>query len=382
MCWHYPLIRHVRTLYRTVHMQDVLVLACQHLLGPQYLMFRSFVKLGLKPRNCIVTGKGYSTNFQVYRKLRNSGFRINPQSGGFSREEPFDTWFERTSKEFVGNELASRNLDQYRKIVLLDDGGFLHTVCADLLRGRENVASVEQTSSGHDRVMALGLPFNLLSIARSYLKQRREAPYIANSACLSIVKHLEGRKKRNPKILVLGLGTIGRQVLGRLKLFEGQDAFGFDRNIDAVYDKGPIPLLDARRCILRNWDKVLERVSEFDVIIGASGRQLFDEMLIPKLHPFVSLISLSSSDREFPAVYFRRGNKGGIHDDYYLGNQCLVNGGFPINFHGNYHEMPAREIELTIACLTAAVLHQSQLDEESFPFAITASRLESMWKPE
>jgi hypothetical protein len=380
MNWHYPLISEVRDMYRDVDLSKVLLFACQHLLGSQYEMFTSLVKMGLKPKNCVIAGKPYSTNTQVFEDLQKAGFIVAPWSTEFAREEPFDVWFERKLDTFIGGELQRRWLCRYKRIVILDDGGFLHTVCNRHLKRSSKTAGVEQTSSGDTRVRALGLPYSVLSLARSYIKQRHEAPYIGKHACQRIVEHLEKRGKDKPRILVQGLGTVGRQILGRLKWLGNYDAYGCDKSLGAVSHFGTVQWLRHQEHVL-HYSEATRRLSEFDVIVGASGSALLDETQIENLHPAVSLISVSSSDREFPATYFRKESLGGIHDDYYRGDRCLVNAGFPITFQGNYHEVPEREIELTVACLMAAVLTQAQ-PWRDFPFAIAAARLQGMWEPE
>ena len=239
-------------------------------------------------------------------------------------------------------------------------------MCNKLFGDSKNIVGVEQTSSGDTSIVENNIRYDVMSIARWFEKQTHEAPHIGEHAVERILRHIEQRKKQSPKILVLGLGTIGRQVAGRLLVgnigtLRAADAF---KKLLGPGAKNPLRNAAAgflmRSNALIPLTAALDTIGEYDVIIGASGSRLFDEDMLESLHPEVSLISVSSSDREFPALAFRRGQEGNIHDDYYLDERCLVNGGFPITFYGNRFEVEPRKIEITIALLQMAVLHAAK----------------------
>jgi hypothetical protein len=68
---------------------------------------------------------------------------------------------------------------------------------------------------------------------------------------------------------------------------------------------------------------------------------------------------MSSSDREFPAIYLRMAAppNHSLHADSAYKNIVLVNGGFPITFKGNRCESSPAEMEKTMALLYGSVLH-------------------------
>jgi len=380
--WNYPLLKEVEAVYKSVDLSDVLVLACQHLLGAQYRMFSGLLKLGLRPKNCVVIGKNYSSNSTVISKLQTLGVKLAPFSSAaaFDPEQSFDVWFNRQLLEYVGNELSNRRLEDYRKIVVLDDGAHLHAVCNTLLAGRERVAGVEQTSSGHNRIRSLGIFYPVLSVAKWWTKINLESPLIAELACSRIAAHLAACSKRFPNVLVLGLGPIGRQTAGKLTFLDAVGSIScYDPASAALRDNGAVRFLENRGEILTP-ENLRDRASQFEVIVGATGQETFGEETIANLHPEVSLISVSSSDREFPAVPFRRGQNKGIHEDFYLGRRCLVNGGFPITFYGNYDEMEPKRIELTVASLQLAVLSAAG-NADGFPVhpPYLLNRLATSW---
>ena len=73
------------------------------------------------------------------------------------------------------------------------------------------------------------------------------------------------------------------------------------------------------------------------------------------------LVSMSSADREFPAVYVRKNAGGknahvGVHQDVIWDNLVLINNGFPITFKGKRYESTPKEIEKTIGLLYGSTL--------------------------
>ncbi|HEY1074664.1 MAG TPA: hypothetical protein VGE59_03130 [Patescibacteria group bacterium] len=368
--WQYPLLHRLTELYgEGKPMSNVLLIACQHLLGTQYEMVTSLYRLGLKPSNCILIGKNYSANREIVRQLHQDGCKVAPFSESFDPDQPFDTWFGRHVRDYLRKQLWWRGMWPYRKIVVLDDGGLLHEVCNTLPSWYHRaMAGVEQTTSGDTKIKKAGMKYPVRSIARTHYKQYDEAPYIAEHAYERILSHMKTRKKGASKVLVLGLGTIGRNVAGRFWR-DGHNVYAADATPGKTLAYGACQLLRNKGCVLSVSD-AYSRLKEFDVIVGATGTSLFDESVVPTLHPEVSLVSVSSSDREFPAPYFRRGVAGSVHEDYYCGGRCLVNGGFPITFGGNYHEVAPEHIELTVATLMASVLDAVAPEQQYFQYVI------------
>lgn len=388
MSWRYPLMRHLESHYREARLRDVLLIACQHLLGSQYRMFSGLLNMGLPPENCIIVGKNYSTNTRVFNWLRRDGaihnrrVTVAPFSATFEPNQPFDSWFARELTEFVGNELAQRQLKNYRHIIVLDDGGHLNMLCKSLLAKCPNAYGIEQTSSGERQLREVDMPYDWLSIARWYTKQLLEAPLIGEHAAHRITSHLTQRSKNNPRILAMGLGTIGRQTAARLTVNGVGSVFACDPKADLggeVLYNGAMNVFRCHGGQLLSCADALESIGTFDAIIGATGTPALNESTIERLHPEVSLISLSSSDREFPAVAFRKNKPGTVHDDYWLEQRCLVNGGFPITFDGKYYAIPPDKIELTIASLQLVILNTITEGEFCSDLSIMRGRLENMW---
>ena len=352
-------------------LDDVLVLACQHLLGTQLMMFRILLWSGLKPENCIIVGKAYSTNIGVYRRLLKWGCVVSPLSRSFSREESFDDWFPKHLFEFVGDELSRRDLSQYRKIIVLDDGGFLHACVARLSLDWDKVVGIEQTSSGWHRLQRSSLPFVWHSIARHDYKLKDEAVVIGDLVGKRIQQHITRRCKYDPLILVMGLGAIGQQT-ARVLIEKGYRVVCTDKRTLCEDELLPVLISDA---VILTHEEVIQHLSTFEVIVGATGDQVLRVEDITNLNPAVSLLSASSSDREFPASLFRQGSSGSIHADYYIGERCLVNGGFPITFYGNRHEVTPQRIQVTIAMLASILFAVTSEQSEAIPL-----ELNTLWR--
>ena len=157
-----------------------------------------------------------------------------------------------------------------------------------------------------------------------------------------IVEHLRQRELERPKILIVGnQGYIGKKLQELLQLKE-YDVVGYDIKVRRLPEEG---------------------LEVFDVIIGTTGIPSITELEIVRTKETVSLISLSSSDREFPTLLFRKEGTN-LHQDHYLGQRCLVNSGFPITFYGNYHELPPNQIEITCSLLLLGVFKASLNNED------------------
>jgi hypothetical protein len=342
-------------------------------------MFEMFFTKGLRPENCLIIGKNYSTNLEVFNELSHHGCRISSSSICFEPTISFDEWFTTTLKECIAMEFAALDISKFEKILLLDDGGFLHLFMNDTYPNLTNVYGVEQTSSGHHRIHEKNVKFPWVSVARSFHKLQFETPYIGKLGAHRIKEHLKDRGNPDPHILCVGLGPIGKNIAGQLD-HEGYLCECVDvRDLTShEINSGALMKLVERNRILTH-AHVIQKLSYYDVIIGCTGKNILKPEDIGLLHPQVSLISMSSSDREFPAVAFRT-NGGAIHNNYYQGKRCLVNGGFPITFWGKRNCIPPQQIEFTIALLAINILSLARNAAISPTMEIESIR--QLWQPD
>jgi len=328
MDYNYPLLKKVFNHYKKhkKDVSDIYLVCCQHLLEPQSKMFELFVSFGFNPSKIIVLGKVYSTNNDILNEIRQIGIKVlQPKFSSIS----FDDEHRRNCKKVLGLVPVDS------KVIILDDGAELIQVFIGAKR--EVIFAVEQTSSGFRKLEKDFLPFPVVNVARSTTKLVQESPLVARQCFELIGKYILENKINKPSILVVGLGPIGEAIL---EIFEQNQYIvsGFDikhRHSDLV------------SVILNN---------KPNVIIGATGSSILQKEDITNLisNKLLYLISVSSSDREFPVVSFRKG--GEIHEDIVYKNITFANNGFPITFKGNRNELTPVEIEKTICLLSGAVI--------------------------
>lgn len=328
MDYDYPLLNKVFSYYKNIphEVGGIYLVCCQHLLEPQLKMFELFIDFGFKPENIIVLGKIYSSNTGVISELESKGIRVfQPTFSGIS----FDDEHSKNCK------MVSDTIPNDAKVIILDDGAEMIKTFSNL---QHNVLfAVEQTSSGFRKLENVDVLFPVINVARSDTKLIQESPFIARLCFERINEYFTKEKITNLSILLVGLGPIGEAILEIFK----QNNFtvdGFDIKhghkdlLSVIHTKNP------------------------DVIIGATGSSILsaedieNSLSNKRLH----LISVSSSDREFPVAHFRKNTD--IHTDVQYKNVTFVNNGFPITFKGNRLEGTPTEMEKTMCLLGGSVI--------------------------
>ena len=327
-------------------MSDFRIYSCQHLLAPQYEMYKMFIDFGFKPEHIFALGKAYSSNKDVVNDLKKLGIKVfQPDFSGIS----FDLEHTNNCKN-----LALKISDSGKNIIL-DDGGQLIFVSKD-----KNISfAVEQTSSGFRKLKGVTINFPVTNVARSKTKLTQESPIIARIIFERIKTYLIDNSIISPKFLIIGLGPIGDSVL-QILTEENYKVKGFD-------------VETAKENILLHI-----KSEKPDIIIGATGSSVFneDDLVLLESEHIYHLISVSSSDREFPVVSFRKDQV--IHGDVRYKNFVFVNNGFPITFKGNKYESTPVEIEKTIALLMGSVLHGAVQGAKGEGFVDVPQELESL----
>jgi len=179
-----------------------------------------------------------------------------------------------------------------------------------------------------------------MNVARSAWKLEKEPAFIAQD-CIEKIDRFTAKLPYR-KAFVVGLGPIGGAIEKHLKN-EGLDVYGFD--------------------VLLGHTDLVSKILEIkpSLIIGATGSQILTEHELEMMTTFnqnVYLVSVSSSDREFPVVGHRNGqNADDVHVSTTYKNITFVNNGFPVNFQGNRYEGEIEGIEPTIGQLLGSVLY-------------------------
>jgi len=327
MNYEYPLLNKVFKHYKDdkIDLSNFCIYSCQHLLAPQYEMYKMFIKFGLNPKNIFALGKIYSSNTEIINDLREIGIQvIQPEfyGGSFDSEH-------KVNCEKLASEVSDNNIN-----IILDDGGYL----IDALKDKNIFFAVEQTSSGFRKLENYKIKFPIFNVARSETKLTQESPIIGRIVFERVKNYTLDNKLESPSILIVGLGPIGNSIY-QIFSEEKFNVDGFDIEIE-------------RKKLLLYLEN-----NKPDIVIGATGTQLLSESDLTMLNNdhIYHFISASSSDREFPVSNFRKNNF--IHGDVKYKNFIFVNNSFPITFKGNKYEATPIEIEKTIALLMGSVLH-------------------------
>lgn len=335
-----PLLQFVSSQYQDITLDKTLIIACQHILGTTFDLFDELFEKGLKPQNVFLVGKCYSTNRETFDLFQKRGVNVSEASFAFDSHISFDEQFQQNIEKFFKNMQSSVDLKSFERVVILDDGGYLIALSNDFLKGFQNIVGVEQTTSGYEKIKTLKLNFPVLNIARSRAKLEIESPFIAEIATEKIEEYLQKHQVENPNILIVGVGYIGAAISALLK---------------GKYKVSGCDILQ-QKCDFAGDYK--SHLSEFDLIIGATGTSAIQPGEFGNLKQGALLASVSSSDREFSAVYLRQlaPKTENCHDDIKVNGVTLLNCGFPINFNdGKQHGVLPEKIQLTRALLLAGI---------------------------
>lgn len=327
MDYDYPLLNKVFSHYKNIphEVDSVYLVCCQHLLEPQLKMFELLIDFGFNPEKIIVLGKIYSSNTSIITELQNRGIKVlQPAFSGIS----FDDEHSKNCK------IVFDSIHNDAKVVILDDGAEMIKTFSN---SRNVLFAVEQTSSGFRKLENTHITFPVVNVARSVTKLVQESPFIGRLCYERINDYIKSKNLSNPSVLIVGLGPVGEATFEIFK----QNNFtiiGFDTK--------------------HGHTDLLKSIHELkpDIIIGATGSSILSSDEIDQLPhgKNLHLISISSSDREFPVAHFR--NDTDIHTDVQYKNITFVNNGFPITFKGNRLEGTPIEMEKTMCLLGGSVI--------------------------
>ena len=335
-----PMLEYVDQLYPSTKLDNVLIVACQHILETNVDLFDAIMGKGVKPENIFLLGKCYSTSLEVYAQLRKRKINISSLSIAYDSHESFDEQFKSYIKDFFDEIKQEVDFERFDKIIVLDDGGGLILHVNNILEKFNNFVAIEQTASGYEKLKDAKLNFPVINVAKSQAKLQIESPFIAEVIVRKLKRYIESIGLAEPKIVVVGQGAIGRN------LYEFLEKEFRTIKYDIVTHAHPFP------------GEYEKDVQEFDVIIGATGSQMLKENDLKKLKTGAVLVSASSSDREFPVAHLRKLIKKdcNCHADIYVNDIYIPNSGFPINFDGSRNSVSAEKIQFTRALLLAGVL--------------------------
>lgn len=336
-----PLLNLAESFLDEGDLKNCYLIGVQHILKSTITMLDSLVKKGLLPENISIIGKCYSTNLEAFNEMQRKGYDVSIDSFAFNSHKSFDETFQMSVSRFLQKRKNKLNLPSFKKIIILDDGGEVINILDNYIE-HNNIVAVEQTSSGFEKIKNKAFAFPIINLARAYFKLNYEASFIASKIFDGIVCFLSKENKKMKNILLLGNGAVGKKLFLELNKYYNvtiadvkKEASDFDINYLHKY----IPF--------------------FDIIIGSTGKTSINKSLHKFIKKGTVLISTSSSDREFDAVYLRKRmkNKNYIcHKNLKIDDICLVNNGFPINFSGKPNSVSPKFIQLTRAMIIIAII--------------------------
>lgn len=331
----------------SLNLSRVKIIGVQHILDTTVSMLDSLMQYGLNPENVCLIGKCYSTSTSSFKKLIKMKINVSQASFDYNSHESFDSSFEKNIKYLVEDFISSISSDSETDLVIvLDDGGKFLKCFNHSYTGEIPIIGIEQTTDGINTIKAEKINFPVISVARHPLKLQYESPMIAEAVVERALIHLNSSTLKQSKCLIIGGGAIGQSIYKKLSFdFKKVDIFDVNTQSSTLYN-----------CFFK------DVLSNYDCIIGCTGKTTLSIDLLKYLKPNAILISASSSDREFDSVNFRKKSKlnYNCHLNNKFDNVTLVNSGFPVNFDGAEENIDPQMIQFTIALMTAAIIQAYQ----------------------
>ena len=336
-----PLLNLAESFLEEGDLKNCYLIGVQHILKSTVKMLDALVKKGLLPENISIIGKCYSTNLDAFNEMQGKGYDVSIDSFAFNSHKSFDETFQMSIRRFLQKRKNKLNLPSFKKIIILDDGGEVINILDNYI-DHNNIVAVEQTSSGFEKIKNKAFDFPIINLARAYFKLNYEASFIASKIFDEIVCFLSKEKKKKKNILLLGNGAIGKKLFLELNKYY---------NVTIADEKKELSDFDI--------NYLYKYIPFFDIIIGSTGKTSINKSLHKFIKKGTVLISTSSSDREFDAVYLRKRIKKKnyiCHKNLKIDDICLVNNGFPINFLGKPNSVSPKFIQLTRAMIIIAII--------------------------
>lgn len=335
-----PLLNYTAELLGDLDFTDTLFVGCIHLLKANYFLIQKLIECGLRPGDIYLLGKVYSTSHQSASDISQLGVYIHPASEIFDSHKSFDEAHLNAISELIAEIKPKIEDGNYKKLIVVDDGGHLLDQVLKESFGSVSIKAVEWTSSGYNLLKDKAITFPIINMARSKAKLTLESPMIADAAIRWLKKYFGFLGNRVKKILVIGGGAIGSSIAAGLKNEHDVQVYDLVADSSDFYK-----------------ERLTHILGDYDMVIGATGKPVLVADDYHFLKKGAILASISSSDREFSAVGLRRKVKltNDSHKTIAVDNVILLNAGFPITFDGSEVPVALEKIQLTIALAFASI---------------------------
>lgn len=236
--------------------------------------------LGLNPSETVLFYKNYlyPHKEEIIDYLRRRGYFVSPL-------------------EFIDETLTNfqnRAQNTPKPIIVIEDGGYvvpkLHNNKFKELR-TQTIGAVEQTTKGErndKKVIELGFP--VISVAGSDLKNTYEPPHVARAVIINIQHLLDWVNFSAQQALVIGFGSIGKEIAKQLRDSLKMNVTIFDIEADKR--------LEATQQGFQVEDTCSHAVQGKFLIIGATGETSIRRSELLAMEHNVYLVSASSDQKE------------------------------------------------------------------------------------
>jgi len=317
--------------------RDCAIIAHTHLLPNNLPLFRHLSSL-LDFGRIYVMDKPYSTVRSVLNELVLSGFEVIPVR--MNADLPYEFAVSKSLDVLWDKVVADQKRRQYKKLLIIDDGGDVwQSIPWNRLEG-VSIAAVEQTQRGIARAANSGMTFPpIVSVASSGIKKNVEAGFIG----ISIVKKLAdiGSLGNAKRVGIVGMGSIGIAV--ERALLEREILPLFYDPIDRSNPSDPPRKRDSLDVLL----------NECDLIIGTTGTDALKGLPFERVTSGKKvLVSASSADLEFSSLLKLAPMRSDPFETVIIQvherlSVEILNGGYPVNFDRIKDATPDDDIVLT-----------------------------------
>ncbi|MCB9542904.1 MAG: hypothetical protein H6703_10695 [Myxococcales bacterium] len=354
----------------------------QHQLGDVCCQAEAMLALGIEPKDFWWAPIPYTAHPAVSGALHaRTGV---PIGNFFGSTYTLRTNYEEYMKRVITQQVLTviDGMVEGDRLLVIDDGAYFaaavaaHPALGARLR-RFQLAIVEQTQRGIDKMLAIGLPpgrVPVVDVARSSPKKNIEPRYIAEAVARGTGRAIEAvaSPKAGDAVLVMGYGAIGRAVA------EALEAIGMGDGLQ-VWDVRAECADEAHADGRRWWDRSGD--ATFDYVIGCTGCAAFQYADLVVVRDGALLVNAASGRHELPVdrlleadeVLFV-GDRDAVLDGVDIhaplhfvlprGRRMTVaNGGLPITFCGDLNPTRPEKFDLTSCCMVYAAVQAVSASE-------------------
>jgi len=333
---------------------DVALISLQHLLPSIVPLFERFIAAGIDAQRLFVLGKPYSTVPAVAEALLRRGCHVHlPGDAAFPAGE-YAKYFGGLIRHYW-HGIAANLPAGVRKLVVLDEGGWLCRAIPESLVDSFEVVAIEHTMQGAFTIPeGAALSYPVVLMAASAAKTRFEGPVIADAVVERLMESLETLD--GVSIGIIGLGNIGQAVAAALHARSADSLLGYDKLSYKGRELG----------FLERVSSLAQLVSRCDVLLGCTGRDSMGSgVALRSAGGRRRMASCSSGDVEFHrTLALLAGQRPALRANPFedlrgmVGDTevRLLNGGFPLNFDRAREREHAARIQLTRELTYASVM--------------------------